>query len=281
MQEEKVHTGLILNFPEPDHYVLGAVETLDRFPEPDINPSGNWSQWLREAEIQRQYGFDPQSCAVLHTLKAWIVLSRFHGFWDFPQDLSERYTGVMSGTTPAGTDPHVVAETTRKDAGALPEESMPWNEPEIDTWPEYYNRAQAYNNLAFAKKLLDRYELGHKWIWAFGEKLSKEEKTARLREALKVGTVCVSVSGRYRTRSGSYFKDPGERDTHWTFISHLEKNGARIANDSYEPVIKRFEADYDHDGAKGYFLKRKEEKVKNFWSVIWDTFANLNLWKTH
>ena len=275
----EIHRGLKIVPPPETVWTMGQGNARARFGAhvEELNPSGDWRKWMAKDEEQRKYGFEPFICGVFHIYRPWIMLAKFLGFTDFPLDLAERYGGVMCDVTPSGSDPVNNAEITRKKVGAIPQESMPWNEPDIDTWPEFYDRKAAYYNLDFGRKLIDRFDLGYEQIWDYNDrnKLTGKEKTDLIRTALKRGTVAVSVSVDYRTRRSAYYKNPGDSDTHFITITNLEKDGSRIMHDSYNPFIKRFEKDYDHEIGMVFFLKRKEEKTRNFWSIIWDNFAQL------
>jgi len=269
--------GLRLSPIAQDHWYLGSSLASQTFGGEDINLSGDWSSWKARDEAQSlPFVFDTMACAVFGTLKAWIMLARFHGFTDFPLDLSERYSGVMCGVTPSGSDPHKNAEIIRKTAGAVPQAVMPWT-PDLDTWNEFYDRAMARSLLPFGKKLLDRFELGHEWVFPFNSDLTPKEKQQLLKEALKRGTVCVSVLA-WRHKGDLYTKRDGEHDNHW--VPALRFGGKKgtnlVIHDQYaDPYVKTLTEDYNHDAAKMYFLKRKAEGSRNFWSVVWDSFANL------
>ncbi len=265
-----VPPGLILKPKEEDHWELGSGLASQRFGGGDLNPSGDWTAWVAKNEYQSRKGFDTEACAVFHTLEAWITLANFYGFDDFPKDLSERYTGVFAGTTRTGTDPHIVAEVTRQTYGAVPSEVMPWSE-DVETFEEYFNRQMALGLVPFGKKLLDRFELGHEWVFAFGSNYTPAEKSQRIRTALKRGVLCVSVDGNYDTNKlGKLTKPIGGRDTHW--VTLLKESNF---HDSYDPFMKELATDYDHNAAKVYFLKRKVETSRNFWDMILDNFVKL------
>lgn len=260
--------GLILALPAFDEWVLGSGLASERFGGEEINPDGDWSKWTPSDEEQRKYGLETSGCAVFGTLKAWIILAKFHGLVGFPHDLSERYSGVHSGTTRNGTNPHNVGEITRKYAGAVPNAVMPWNE-DINTWEEFYDRRMADSLLPLGKKLLDRYELGHEWVFPFGTSLTPTEKQERIKKALKRGPVCASVVA-WKKNGKLYTKKAGEKDGHWVLVL---KHGE--IHDQYKPFIKRLDKNYDHNAAKVYFLKRKEDTTPNFWSLIWNNFKSL------
>ena len=77
--------------------------------------------------------------------------------------------------------------------------------------------------------------------------------------------------------SGKYYtKRRGEKDGHW--VNLLRYNGKHaVIHDQYDPFLKELTEGYDFNVAKLYFLKRREETARTFWSGIWDNFARL--WK--
>lgn len=272
--DEEYPDALILKEPPPEAWRLGSGKATARFGGGDINPSGDWTPYKVGDEHQAiKFEFDTQGCAVFGTLKAWAMLARFHGFDDFPLDMSERYSGAHAGTDANGTDPYDVAEITRARAGAVPQATMPWT-PDIKTLAEYYDRRMANGNLPLGKKLLDRFELGYEWLFPWGNTLTPEEKHALIREGLKRGPVCVSVKA-WRRKGTRYTKKRGEKDTHWTTALRYEGPHLRI-HDTYEPFEKELDELYDCNVAMVFFLKRKTEVRRSFWSIIWDNFARLN-----
>lgn len=260
MPKSPNHTGLLLKKTPRKAWIAGSRKATLRFGG-DLNPLGDWRQFIPPFEPQSRPGFDPQSCALINTARAYITLARFQGFTDFIPDASERYSGVFAGTGSQGTDPYDAAESIRLIAGLLPTESMPWTQER--TFDEFYDRKVARLNLPLGQALLDNFEFGFQLLWPFGSKLTPQEKAAKLTEYLKRGTVCVSVSGRYRTKRGKLFKEPGERDTHWTL---LQREGE--ISDSYLPQVRQLADGYDHECAMVYFLKRRTPGQGGIWATI-------------
>lgn len=271
MTKESVPAALQLNPPEEGYWYLGSGKATERFGG-DINPTGDWTPWKMPDEDQRKYGLETQNCTNYATLKAWLTLGKFHGFTDFLQDASERYTGVHTGTNSGGNDPHRVAEIIRTFCGMVPEASMPWWN-EIKTWTEYYDKKHAQGLLPYGKKLLENFELGQESVFPWGANLTPKEKHLLLEKALKRGPVCVSVDGSYRKRGNLYTKPDGGPDTHW--VQLLRQEGKRgVIHDQYAPFEKKLDTYYDHMYAKVYFLKRKV-KSESVWNKIVESFVSL------
>lgn len=258
---ENSHKGLILNPPEPEHWLLGSVD-------PAINPSGDWTIYKADDEPQSKQLFDSNGCALFGTGHALVSLAKFLGYKDFPQDVSERYMGVVSGTTPAGTDPHAVIENVRKPYGVVPASLLPWSD-DLDTYFEFYSPKPMENSIvSWGAAFLDKFEVNHRWVFPFGSSYTPKQKTELLSQALKVGAVCVSVDGNYRFKKGKLTKTVGTLDSHWV---QLLRPGTIF--DQYAPFEKELDKEYDHNAAKVYFLKRKAVADKSMFDTAWDILA--------
>lgn len=247
--------GLILRPSEPDHWQLDSGKATERFGAGDLNPSGDWEPYAPENELQNDNGLETFNCTNYATIKAIIALAKFLGFEDFPKDASERYTGVLTGTTKEGNEPHHVIEKIRNEFGLIPAEKLPFSE-QIDTWEEYYSPNPMDEDLvALGQSLLARYSFGQEWVFPPESKLSPEKKQQKLQEALKRGTVAVSVRA-WEKKGAVYTKEPGTRDNHWIWLAKYDKNGYPIVYDHYKPFRKKLAKDYDFTCAKLYFLKK-------------------------
>lgn len=259
-------SGLILKPPVPGSWVMGSGKATQRFGG-DLNPSGDWTPYIPPFEPQSRPGFDPQSCALTNSMRAWITLANYLDL-DFIPDGSERYLGAWSGTGPGGTDPYAAVEIARTICGLIPQESMPWTDEM--TFETYYDKKMAGRNFPFGRAWLDRYELGFEWVFSFGSPYTPQEKAKLIEAALRRGPVCVSVSGFYRYQQNKLYKEPGETDTHWP---QLAKAGTLA--DSYLPQFKDLAPNYDHQAAMVYFLKRKTtqdsfyQRVINNFIIMW------------
>lgn len=259
------HAGLVLREAEEAHWQLCGAAA--RFGADDINLSGDWTAYRADDEPQKKSRYDSNGCALFGTGHALVALAKFHGFDDFPKDISERYWGVIAGTTPVGTDPHALIETVRSSAGAIPASALPWTD-DLSSFEQFYAPRPMESSLAsLGGALLDRFEIGHEWVFAFGSTKTPKEKAELLAQALKRGTVCVSVDGAYRMKKGKLTKARGATDTHWV---QLLRPG--VIFDQYEPYLKELAPGYDHSAAKVYFLKRRTGP-KSFWSSVWEVLA--------
>lgn len=237
-----------------DDWLLGSGKATKRFGGDEINPGGDWSAFDPEREIQRRNGLETSNCSNFGTNNALIALSKFLAFYDFPQNISERYTGVMTGTTKGGNSPHKVIEIIRSESGVIDEEALPWTEA-IRTWEDYYSPNPMSSELVrLGKSVLKRFKIGHEWV--FHNNSKTENKHELLKQALKRGTVCVSVKAW--DKKGSYYvKKKGEDDNHWVWLTHFDGDHP-VIRDHYTPFVKTLSTDYDFERAKLYFLSRHD-----------------------
>jgi len=234
----------------PDMYILGASKFAGAAV---INPKGDWSPHKPVRELQNKNGLETMNCSNYGTYNALETLGIFHDFVDFPRNFAERYSGVLTETTPEGNAPHKVIELIRTEIGGVDEGILPFDES-IDTWEKYYSpkpMLQAYLNIG--KKLITKFEIGHDWVFIMQG--SPEEKATKLEYALQRGTVCVSVLA-WKSRDGIFFKARGESDNHWVQLLRRNPDGTWRVYDHYDQVEKDLAADYDFGFAKVYYLRR-------------------------
>lgn len=260
LDEQVLDYGLQTPELAPDHWVRGSGKATARFgASTDLNPSGDWSKYDPRKELQYRNGFESMNCTNYGTGFALLALAKFLGFRDFVQDSSERYTGVMTGTSPTGNDPHKVIEVIRTSCGLIEDANLPWKDE--DTWDEYYSpNPMDAERRRLGESLLRKFEIGHEWVIPPGSTMTPVQKKAKLQEALRLGTVAVSV--RAWKKDGSvYVKDVGEQDTHWVWLMRYDNNGYPIIRDQYDPYDKKLAKEYDFGFSKVYFLKRNESGI--------------------
>lgn len=251
-----------------EDWVLGSGKASGRFGGEELNPSGDWGAYDPERELQRKNNFESVNCTNYATGNALIALAKFHGFEDFPKNVSERYTGVMTGTTPNGNSPHKVIETIRSECGLIPGHVLDWTD-DIDSWDEYYSpNPMTPDFIALGKALLKKFQIGHEWV--FHNNSNVTDKHGLLKQALKRGTVCVSVKA-WKKKGDRYSKKKGEDDNHWIWLMRFNGDYP-VVRDQYSPFVKELEKDYDFERAKVYFLTRLKPPQNYLAEVIsWAT----------
>lgn len=236
--------GLLIPEVTEDQYVLGG---FSRVLGELVNPSGDWSSYLPVGERQAR-AFETFGCTVFGTLNALETLLR-QRFGEY-LDAAERYPYNIAELKPPGADPHYIAEVIRKNK-VIKEELLPFNDS-IPTLEEFAKpRPMTQELLNEGKRFL--YDIRHEWCLRPGTQHKK--KKALLQEALKRGTVCVSVVA-WKERNGRYYKEIGEQDGHW--VQLVSYGDHPIVNDSYPEsegdFLKDLEDGYDFGMAKVYYL---------------------------
>lgn len=245
-------------------YIIGALRGVKGA---IINEPGDWLPFFPIPEDQKK-GFETNACATFHTLNPIEALLEYK--FGKKENYADRALAIASGTDPAvGNDPHKVAETVRKELGCLPESDLPFSE-EIKTVSEFYSPNPLPESIyAKGKQWLSEWIFGHEWVFQKGDDVSY--KHSMLKEALKRGTVSVSVRA-WMHDGQNYYKPKGSPDTHWCQLLKFEGN-TPIIGDSYAPYIKRLSPDYDFGFAKVYYLD--ENKELDILSKIVDALSKL------
>jgi hypothetical protein len=249
-----------------EHYELRGYTKID---SPVVNPSGDWEKYapLPENQGSPVKFFDSRNCVGYGTLNALETLARFWGY-DFPHDCSERYAGVTGGNTKNGNSPHRMIEAIRAWAGVIPESTLPFSE-HIHTWEDYYHPSpMSPDFLSLGYKAVQRFDIGHEWVFNGND---EEDKAVRLMDALKRGTVGVSVRAWSKGKNGLYKKSRKQADTHWVqLVGFVEGKYWRVF-DSYDvkdknstrTYFKDLEWDYNFDMAKVYYLSLRNQADRN------------------
>lgn len=167
-------TGLLFRL-DPNDFITGASPLI----HPDINSLGDWTEFAPESEKQfKDFTFDTMSCttfSAMNIIETWInwhiahnnftvlqleEMSKLGFFKNGKFNASDRFTAIMSGTTPQGNYFQKVWDSVRKD-GILPETDLPFGG---NSWAEYHNPAVITAEMKQkAKKILDILEVSYEW----------------------------------------------------------------------------------------------------------------------
>lgn len=224
-------------------HILGASD-------PIINSVGDFTQFLPPPEPQSKRGVETQSCADFGTNNALETLIKFKFGLDV--NFSDRALAIAADTDPnRGTSPHKVAETIRLFFGEVNEDVLPFSD-DITSVAQFFSpKPLPQNILNLGKEFLKTYSLRHRWAYNGG---SPEAKNLILKNALKVGTVCVSVyAWVFDNDKKVYVKPVGATDNHWVQLIRYDGDNPVIF-DSYDGFIKTLDKNYDFGIAKVYFL---------------------------
>jgi len=102
-------------------------------PFEERNPSGDWTPYLPPGEWQYINGVDVMACVTFSALNSMEIQYKF--LTGQERNFSDRFTAMMSGTTPMGNYLWKVGDSIRKDG--LVDESL-WSAPNPLTWNAYY-----------------------------------------------------------------------------------------------------------------------------------------------
>ncbi len=260
--------GLILTPVTEDHYVFGGASKIVN--KPVIMPNGHgWLACAPTFEYQAKNGFDSMNCTNYGTHHALCTLAKAKGFTNFPTDCSERYSGVLTGTTPQGNDPHKVIELIRTQIGVVPEAVLPFTD-DISTWGAYYTQQSAQWLESLGAAILRKFLIGHEWVIP-NELAWNPSKQDRLKDALQYGPIALSVHA-WKERNGMYYKDDTDYDNHWVTLLDYEDGVSWTIFDDYDTSIKTLEWHYNFIAAKIYYMDRI---TPTFFSTFWDYVLNL------
>lgn len=259
--------GFIEPTIEPDQYIYGAqlgakTKTLVE--------NGQWHEFVPEFEPQSNLFLETFNCTNYGTQTAiQMLMKRVFGI-DF--NGSERHTGVETGTTPAGNNPHKVIEIIRKDCGLIPDEMLPFDES-IKTWDEYYSpKPMSKEFKKEGLKFLENYTINHDWVYV---NAPKENRAQLLMQALKSSPVCVDVDAWHEDENGIHFRV--NRSNHWCTLYGYVEGEYWLVFDSYKGETgghKKLAWDYEFYYPKRYSIERNIGKTN--W--LNDLFKKLFSW---
>jgi len=249
--------GLLHDEIQPEDYVLGGHKLSGTV----LMETGDWSSYLPLWEAQERLGVETMSCATFATLNALEALFLYH--FDAERNYSDRYNAIMSGTTIVGNSPQTVIESIRNDAGVIPESLFPFGEPK--SFAEYHSGVEKHMMVEGAR-WLDKYEIGHEWVFNGG---NGESKSRAIMEALKYSPIGVSVKAW--EKDGEYYvKNESEVDNHWVTAFRAVEGEYIEIYDQYEveeSPFKRVKWGTNFNMAKRYSLKKKEKVEQINWFI--------------
>lgn len=244
----KTYRGFKEPIIDETHWKLGSSGVW-----PIKNPTGNWGDPLPDREYQRKK-FDTDNC----TGHGWLSAIEMYMFkvYGLTVNYSDRWLGTIAGTGDGGNDPHTVAEAIRK-YGLVPEYMMPFS-PDLKNIDEYYSFKGVDEAAcrAMGQKWLEIWSFNHDWVFEPSDDLTPEEKRNRIKEELFVSPVPLSVRA-WDEENGIYVKDKGVKDNHWT--AEYDQKVYNYIFDTYDPIEKKLDIDYDFKYAKRFKIEKKGE----------------------
>lgn len=256
--------GFLPDVIVPEDYVFGAIRAA---PEDVLQEHGQWDDYLPVFEFQYRNQLETSNCVTYGTLNCIeILLAKKYGE---KIDHSERYVGVLAGTSPEGNTPNKVSETIRKTSGLILESELPFDDS-VKTWNEYYSPKPMESKYLFlGGDWLKKYRFKHEWVFTGG---SVEEKRKKLLQALRHSPLGVSVYA-WSDNDGVYYKPQGSQDNHWTVLYGYEQGRFWKVFDSYDATLKKLAWDYDFGFAKRFYIEKIETQPTSslkdrFWKFL-------------
>jgi len=247
---------------EREHYMLGdgwlSPMTL-------MKKGQSWEQYLPDDEFQNRNNVETMNCTNYGTLHALATLGNRLFNTDqngvmfaknarpFQANLSERYTGIISGTTQYGNDPHHVVEVIRTISGCIPEVYLPFDST-ITTFQKYYSpRPISFSLFKTGYSWMKKYEVGHDWVFSLPD--TPTERKEKMMIALKYSPLGAAGFAWSLHGDGKYYSDGPAN--HWFTVYGYVENDCWLVFDSYDNTHKKLDWNYNFSQAKRYSIRRR------------------------
>jgi len=203
----------------------------------ELNPSGDWEQYLPVVEYQNLFGFDTMACVTYSFLNCIEILWKFQG--NSERNFSDRFLAAMSGTTHAGNTFDGVADGARR-CGLVNESEYPHN---ADSWNEYY-QVISDEILAIGKKFLKDYEIKVEYVRTY--------RLDDILEALKSSPLQVTV----KYASGEGILNPTGDWNHAVTCYGYKMNEYWEIYDHYSQTKKKYAWNYEFGAINKFTLQK-------------------------
>jgi len=146
----------------------------------------------------------------------------------------------------------------------------------VSTWEEYFT-VISKDLLEKGARWLGDYDFGYEWVFYSGTLAAKQQK---LKGALKLSPVGVSVYAWVQDENGLYIKPEDTNDNHWCVIYNYVEGKYWEVFDTYDASYKRLEWDYNSKYAMRYNLEKKKEELSptTFYRKLWNFIKAFFLW---
>jgi hypothetical protein len=268
MTPEIKNYGFVKPTVDETHYqVLGGL-LLSPLPDIIIQPDHNWRSFVSVFERQFGEGWDTYGCTVFGTLHCLATMLKQKYGKDY--DFAERFIYNLAEVMPPGADPHLIAETIRKN-GVVEQKELPMT----DSLEKFASpRPMTQELIDKGHSWLKKFGFKHEWVYTEKDNLSLDKRQQLIREHLKYSPLGASVTAWKKNEKGEYISD-GKPNTHWVEITDIEDDGKIWVNDTYAPCQKLLSADHDIGFVKRYFLECLPGPVerpagKSRWQEFWE-----------
>lgn len=190
-------TGLLFKFQETD-FMLGD----SRLSATLLKPDGDWREFLPSGEKQRLFGFDTMSCTTFSAMNLLETMFKFflkNGKFSNTQikkmeelgvlkngefNFSDRFTAIMSSTTPNGNYFQNVWNSVKND-GLLAEADFPFAG---NSWADYHDKTKITQAMKDkAAKMKDIFEMNYEWV------TFQPDTTGLMNEAIKYSPIHAGI----------------------------------------------------------------------------------------
>lgn len=250
---------------------LGKISPTDyqwgKLPKKVINYIGDYTDYLPIYEPQTlKDGKDVQGCYIWGTENAIEIYLRVltGNEWN----LSERFVFNGLEAEPDGGDPFQAGEFIRK-KGCCNESDLPIP----DTYQEFITpRPLTVDLINKAGTLIKRFRIRQEYVWNdYVDQITVEEKRKRIKEALPLSPLGVSVYAWATDENGLYYRPQHAPDTHWCVLYKSDDKCDYIF-DSYDHSTKNVRHDMNYAICIRYLIEEIKEVIhiekNSFWSKI-------------
>lgn len=240
-------------------YQLGG---FTKVPAEILRPDGQWDAYLPTDEFQSLH-FETNNCTAFATTNCIEAIMRRRMN---PSNYSDRFLGIVAGTTEEGNDPNTVAEAWRKN-GAVDENDLPMTQ----TLAEYYKpRPMTEPYVSKGKDWLAKWKLRHEYV---------PGDAASMKEALTYSPLGAAVSA-WSQVNGLYVRF--REDNHWITIYGYEDGKYWKAFDSYDNTHKKLSWDFTFGTVKRYSVTVNDDLsiLEQIVSLYSQVVSFLTVWLT-
>ena len=252
MNNELKNSGFQPPIYDPADFVLGSDLALPAVP---INHNGDWTAFLPSEERQNIL-FETYNCVSFSLLNCMETMFKF--FYGEIDNFSDRFLGIMAGTTTGGNDPTTVAQAARHN-GLIPETLLPYDY--VSNMQEYYSFKSADKDKCISKGQ----EFLQKWYLGFE---NVPVNLTKMREALQYSPLQISVCAWFENDKGQYYSPEGMSNNHATCLYKIDDIGQFYIFDSYPPFLKILTPDHNIQFAKRYHIGLVQENLKQQISLL-------------
>lgn len=265
----KENHGYIAEKIDPTkHWIMGAANS--KMKGAPLNPSGDWSHFLPDAEPQSNGAFDAEDCTTMGTINS---LETLLGFLGYKVNYSKRANAIAAGTTPDGNSPHVVAETIRSVLGNVNESDLPFS-LDIGTWNDYYSpKPLTADLIKKGQAFWQLWDFNHQWVLD-GTETDPATQIAKLKAALQISPLGVGVYAWQMGPDGKYIRPPGAADCHWVALVNFKDGEYWEIFDSYDGYLKQLDWNFGFTAAKQYSVIPHAVTINIFRQIL-NIFAQI------